>query len=117
MTIFKILARFKHIKKFIIGFYTNVWLFLFFGWLWLAFFAKLCEKHFCQGWINVPGKAFLRDLNKLTFVEKAVLHKNTPMHCKARQVLLDLCSTNQGNCSEITFVAKACKINLKDLKT
>ena len=60
---------------------------------------------------------FLRDLNKLTFVEKAVLHKNTPMHCKARPVLLDFGSTNQGNGSEITFVAEAYKINLKNLKT
>ena len=75
------------------------------------------RKPFCQGWINVPGKAFLRDLNKLTFVKKAILYKNTPMHCKTRQVLLDLCSTNQGNGSEIKFVAEAYKINLKDLKT
>ena len=60
---------------------------------------------------------FLRDLNKLTFVEKAVLHKNTPRHCKARQFLFDLCSTNQGSGSEITFVAEAYKISLKDLKT
>ena len=74
-------------------------------------------KPFCQGWINVPGKAFLRDLNELTFVKKAVLHQNTPMHCKTRQVLLDLCSNNQGNGSEIKFVAEAYKINLKDLKT
>ena len=54
---------------------------------------------------------FLRDLNKLTFVEKAVLHKNTPMHCKARQVLFDLCSTNQGRGSEITFVAEASSVS------
>ena len=31
--------------------------------------------------------------NKLTFVKKAVLHKNTPTHCKALQVLL--CSTTK----------------------
>ena len=49
-------------------------------------------------------------------MEKAVLHKNTPMHCKARPVLLDFGSTNQGNGSEITFVAEAYKTNLKDLK-
>ena len=50
-------------------------------------------------------------------MEKAVLHKNTPMHCKARPILLDFGSTNQGNGSEITFVAEAYKTNLKDLKT
>ena len=55
--------------------------------------------------------------NKLTFVNKAVLPKNTPMHCKAGQVLLDLCSTNQGNGSEIISVIEAYKINLKNYKT
>ena len=39
------------------------------------------------------------------------------MHCKARHVLHDLFSTNQGNGSEMTFVAGATKINLKNLKT
>ena len=36
---------------------------------------------------------------------------------KVQQVLLNLCSTNQGNDSEITFVVEAYKINLKNLKT
>ena len=39
------------------------------------------------------------------------------MHCKARHVLHDLFSTNQGNGSEMTFMAGATKINLKNLKT
>ena len=34
------------------------------------------------------------------------------MHCKARQVLRDLFRTNQGNGSEMTFVAGATKVNL-----
>ena len=38
------------------------------------------------------------------------------MHCKARQILRDLYSTNQGNGSEIIFMAGATKINLKNLK-
>ena len=54
--------------------------------------------------------------NKRTFMKKAVLHITTLMHCKARKVLLDLFSTNQGNGSEIRFVAGATKINLKNLK-
>ena len=59
----------------------------------------------------------LRELNKqfskinLLLWKKAVQHKNTPMHSKARQV------TDEGNGSEITFVAEAYKSNLKDLKT
>ena len=39
------------------------------------------------------------------------------MHCKARRVLRDLFSTNQGSGSELTSVAEATKINLKNLKT
>ena len=38
-------------------------------------------------------------------MKKAVLHTTTLMHCKSRQVLRDPFSTNQGNGSEITFVA------------
>ena len=38
------------------------------------------------------------------------------MHYSARQVLRALFSTNQGNCSETTFVAGATKINLTTLK-
>ena len=38
------------------------------------------------------------------------------MHCKARQVLRDLFSTNQGNGSEMTFVAGATKVHVKNLK-
>ena len=55
--------------------------------------------------------------NKRTFMKKAVLHITTLMHCKARKVLLDLFSTNQGNDSAVRFVAGATKINLKNLKT
>ena len=38
------------------------------------------------------------------------------MDRKARHVLCGLFSTNQGNGSEVTFVAGATKINLKNLK-
>ena len=33
--------------------------------------------------------------NKSTFMKNVVLHTTTLMHCKARQVLRDLFSTNQ----------------------
>ena len=39
------------------------------------------------------------------------------MHCKARQILRDLFGTNKGNVSDVTFVAGATKINIKNLKT
>ena len=69
-------------------------------------------------WRDIFGGFQWRDFkNKLTFVKKAVLHKTTPMHCKARQVLRDLFSTNQGNDSEMTFVAGATKVNLKNFET
>ena len=37
-------------------------------------------------------------------MKKAVLHTTALMNYKARQVLCDLFSTNQGNGSEMTFV-------------
>ena len=49
-------------------------------------------------------------------MKKAVLHTTILMHCKPGQVPRDLFSTNQGNGSELTFVAGATKINLKYLK-
>ena len=58
--------------------------------------------------------------NKLTFMKKICTAYNNPMHCKARQVLHDLFgsfSINQRNGSEITFVAGATKVNLKNLKS
>ena len=55
--------------------------------------------------------------NKRTFMKKTVLHTVTLMHFKARQVLRDLFSTDQGNGSNMTFVAGTTKINLKNLKT
>ena len=54
--------------------------------------------------------------NKGTLMKKAVLHTTILMHCKPGQVPRDLFSTNQGNGSELTFVAGATKINLKYLK-
>ena len=72
---------------------------------------------------KLPGKTFLRDFNKqfskinLFLWKKAALHTTTLTHCKARQVLRDLFSSNQGNGSKMTFVAGATKINLKTLKT
>ena len=38
------------------------------------------------------------------------------MHCKARQVFYELFSTNQGNGLDMTFVARATKINFKNLE-
>ena len=55
--------------------------------------------------------------NKIPLIKKTVLYTTTLMHCKARQVLRVLFSTNQGNGSDMTFVAAATKINLKNLKT
>ena len=46
-------------------------------------------------------------------MKKAVLHTAALMNCKARQVLCDLFSTNQGNGSEMTFVAGATNIRVK----
>ena len=50
-------------------------------------------------------------------MKEAVLHTTTLMYCKARQVLGDALSTNQRNGSEVTFVERATKISLKNLKT
>ena len=55
--------------------------------------------------------------NKCTFMKKKILHTTTLKYCKARKVLRDLFSTNQGNGSEMRFVARATKINLTNLKT
>ena len=50
-------------------------------------------------------------------MKKAVLYITNLMHYRARQVLCNLFSTNQGSSSKTTFVAGATKINLKNLKT
>ena len=50
-------------------------------------------------------------------MEKAVQQRATLMHCKARQVLRNLFSTNQGNGSDMTFVAGATDTHVKNLKT
>ena len=56
--------------------------------------------------------------NKLFLMKKkAALHTTTLMGCNTRQVLHDLFSANQGNVSEIIFMAAATKISLKNLKT
>ena len=55
--------------------------------------------------------------NKRPIMKKTILHATTLMHCKARQILRNLFSTNQGNGSEMTFGAGVTKINLKNLKT
>ena len=49
-------------------------------------------------------------------MKKAVLHTTILVHCKAREVLRDLYSTNQGNTPAMTFVKGATKVNLKNLK-
>ena len=54
--------------------------------------------------------------NKRTFMKRVAVHTTALMHCKARQILRDLFSTNQGNGSEMIFMAGATKINLKNLK-
>ena len=50
-------------------------------------------------------------------MKKGALHTTTLMHYKAKQVLRDLFSVNQGNGSDVTFNAGATKVNLKNLKT
>ena len=50
-------------------------------------------------------------------MKKAVLLTTTLIHCKTRQVLRDLFSTNQGNDSKMTFVAGTNKVHMKNLKT
>ena len=66
----------------------------------------------CQ---KFPVKTFLRGFNKefvkinLLLRKKAVLHTTSLMHCKGRHVLWNLLSTNEGNGSEITFVAGTTK--------
>ena len=50
-------------------------------------------------------------------MEKPVLHTTSPIHCKTRQILSDLFSTNQVNGSEMTFLAEANKLQIKNLKT
>ena len=55
--------------------------------------------------------------NKCTLWKRPALHTTTQMHCKARQVFRNVFSTNQGNDSDMTFVAGATKFNLKNLKT
>ena len=50
-------------------------------------------------------------------MKKAVLHTTALMQCKARQVLRELFSTNQGNGPEMTFVPGTNKVHLKNLKT
>ena len=50
-------------------------------------------------------------------MKKVSVHTAALMHCKARQILRDLFSTNQGNGSGMIFVARATKIKLKNLKT
>ena len=50
-------------------------------------------------------------------MKKAVLHTTTLMDCKARQVLHDLFSTNQGNGSEMTFVPGTNQVHIKNLNS
>ena len=49
-------------------------------------------------------------------MKKAVLHIITLIQYKIRHVLRDLFSTNQGNGSEMTFVARSAKFNVRYLK-
>ena len=58
------------------------------------------ERHFCGFQLTVLEI-------KRIFMKKAVLHTISLIHCKARQVLRDLLSTNQENSSEMAFVASS----------
>ena len=49
-------------------------------------------------------------------MKKTVLHTTTLIHCKTRNLLRDLFSTNKGNGPNMILVAGATKINPKDLK-
>ena len=58
-------------------------------------------------WKNIfAGVQLIVFENERTFMKKAVLHKTSLMHSKARQALRDLITTNQGNGSERAFVAR-----------
>ena len=61
------------------------------------------ERHFCV--ISIYSFE-----NNLTFIKNAVLHSDA---LRARQVLRDLITTNQGNSSETTFVTGATKSTSK----
>ena len=50
-------------------------------------------------------------------MKKTVQHTTSLIHCKARHVLRNIFSTNQGNGSEMTFVAGATKEYLKNWET
>ena len=50
-------------------------------------------------------------------MKKVAVHTTALMHCKSRQILRDLFSTNQGNGSEMLFVVGTTKFKLKNLKT
>ena len=63
--------------------------------------TNFLERYFCGISINS-----LRKQNYF-YEKKTVLHTTSLMHCKARHVLCDPFSTNQGNGSEMTFVAGA----------
>ena len=49
--------------------------------------------------------------------KKALLHTATMIHCKAGEFLRFLLSTTQENDLEVTFLAGATKVNLKNLET
>ena len=70
------------------------------------------------------NNTFLQNFSKMfskiklsTFVKKFVLNTATLNACKARQVLCNLFITNNGNGSEMAFVAGATKIKPTNLKT
>ena len=50
-------------------------------------------------------------------MKKAVLHTTTPMHCKMSQVLRDLLVLTKEMAHDVTFNARATKVNLKNFKT
>ena len=62
------------------------------------------------------SEQFLKVNYFLQFYKKSSTDTTTLMHCQGRQVWRNLFSSNQGNGSEITFVAEATKIGLKYLK-
>ena len=55
-------------------------------------------KHFLER--HFAGVQLTVFKNKHSFMKKTVLYTTPMMHCKTRQVLRNLVSTNQGNGSE-----------------
>ena len=69
----------------------------------IIYVKSFLERHFC-------GISIYSFENNLTFIKKVALHSDA---LRARQVLRDLITTNQGKSSETTFVKEATKSTSK----